>query len=204
MNAFGQVDRSAIGDDPALMSCRAALRAATQAPHERLHHHAGFARVKDGTISLPEYRALLIRLYGFYRPFDRAVGNDTARTRWLARDLAWLGVTAAALAQVRFCTDIPPCDTTARKLGALYVIEGSALGGRQLYRGLDRLFGQDGVDGRRFFAGRGTGTGAAWTGYLHRLAAVGADRVGRAAAIDAAIETFAVFEHWLGGWSETR
>jgi len=200
MNAFGE--GLAIRLDPAApTSCREVLRAATQDPHERLHHHAGFSAVKDGTIDLPGYRALLARLYGFYLPFERALGVDPIRTQWLERDLVSLRVD---LAWVSLCGQIPRYACAERRLGALYVVEGSALGGRQLARGLDRLLGREAIDGRRFFAGRGAGTGPAWLGYLDRLAAVGSEPAHRAALVGAAIETFAVFETWLGGWSDAR
>ena len=181
-------------------SCGDLLRSATQAPHERLHLHAGFSTVKDGTITLPDYRALLICLYGFYLPFERAAGLERIRTQWLEKDLAWLGVEASAFPRIRLCADIPRYDCVERLLGALYVVEGSALGGRQLCRGLDQLLGVASIEGRRFFAGRGAGTGDAWRGFLDRLTSLGAEPRGRAALVAAAVETFEVFETWLSGW----
>jgi heme oxygenase len=184
-------------------SCRDLLRAATQAPHQRLHLHAGFSAVKDGTISLPGYRALLICLYGFYLPFERAAGFGDVRTQWLERDLAWLGVGTAELSRIPLCADIPRYGCLERKLGALYVVEGSALGGRMLCRGLDQLLGGSSIQGRRFFAGHGAGTGAAWLGFLARLESANPDPMGRAALVSAAVETFELFERWLRGWDET-
>lgn len=185
-------------------NARELLRVATQAPHERLHLHAGFSIVKDGSITLPDYRALLIRLYGFYLPFERAVGVDEIRTQWLESDLLWLGVDAASLSRVRLCADLPRYDCPERRLGALYVVEGSALGGRQLFRGLEQLLGVTSTEGRRFFAGRGSGTGQAWSGYLGQLASVGSEPAARAALVSAAVETFEAFEIWLGGWRRTK
>jgi heme oxygenase len=182
--------------------CRDALRTATQEPHERLHLHAGFKIVKDGTITLQDYRALLVRLYGFYLPFERAVGVNPIRTQWLERDLIWLSDDDASLSRIGLCADLPLYDTAERQLGALYVVEGSALGGRQLYRGLDRLLGPETVDGRRFFNGRGADTGDAWKGFIDQLASVGPEPSGRTALVSAAVETFEVFETWLGGWSD--
>jgi heme oxygenase len=204
MNDFGAVTTPITGDrfELAETSAREVLRAATQGPHERLHLHVGFASVKDGTITRPDYRALLTRLYGFYLPFERAVGVDGVRTQWLAQDLAWLGTDASIFAKIRPCPDIPAYEGAERRLGALYVVEGSALGGRQLFRGLDRLLGAGSIEGRRFFAGHGAGTGAAWLDYLARLASVGSEPIGRAALINAAVETFEVFETWLGGWGD--
>ena len=50
-------------------SCHDGLRAATQAPPQRLHGHSGFSAILDGTIGPNDYRALLVRLYGFYQPY---------------------------------------------------------------------------------------------------------------------------------------
>jgi heme oxygenase len=185
-------------------SCRDLLRSATEAPHERLHLHTGFSVVKDGTITLPDYRALLICLYGFYQPFERALGSDPIRTQWLERDLAWLGVSAATVPNIRLCASIPRYDSVEHRLGALYVVEGSALGGRMLCRGLDRLLGPTAIEGRRFFAGRGAHTGDAWRDVLDRLASVGPELGARAALVSAAVETFKVFETWLGDWNEAK
>ncbi len=143
-----------------------------------------------------------MRLYGFYEPFERAIGAGDLRTQWLKSDLACLGADAAAIAGVGLCADIPRYEGPERRLGALYVVEGSALGGRQLSRGLDRLLGVGRVEGRRFFAGRGADTGAAWLGFLDQLGSAGSEPVGRAAMVSAAVETFEVFETWLGGWSD--
>jgi heme oxygenase len=182
---------------------RVLLRAATQAPHERLHHHAGFSAVKDGIITRADYRALLIRLYGFYSPFERAAGLEPLRTEWLARDLAYAGVEDAARRGIRLCPDIPSYNAQERRLGARYVVEGSALGGRMLCRGLDGLFGAGSIEGRCFFNGRGGDTGDSWLGFLAEIAAAGCKPAGRAAIVSAAIETFEIFEAWLRAWDET-
>ena len=51
------------------------LRAATATTHERIHTHAGFEAAAAGTIEVSDYRRLLVRLYGFHRPFE-----DVARS----------------------------------------------------------------------------------------------------------------------------
>lgn len=182
-------------------SCREDLRFATQAPHERLHAHSGFSAVQDGTICLTDYRALLVRLYGFYLPFERAADLDPVRTQWLERDLTWLGLDPTSFPGMPRCADLPPLPTPDHRLGALYVVEGSALGGRLLARGLDPLLGPESAEGRHFFLGRGGATGAAWRDYLHALATVDNHSQRRAVVFDAAILTFEVFEAWLEDWS---
>lgn len=80
------------------------------------------------------------------------------------------------------------------------MIEGSALGGLELERSLDRLLGSGTTAGRRFFKGRGAGTKPAWTAYLEQLVTASTERHATATIIAAATETFAAFETWLSGW----
>jgi heme oxygenase len=206
MNALNQGNLHLVSDnlEPLEPACRDLLRVATQGPHERLHLHAGFSAVKDGTITRASYRALLIRLYGFYLPFEQAIGMEPIRTQWLEKDLLWLGFGTGAFPHLRLCANVPAYDCLERKLGALYVAEGSALGGRTLCRGLDALLGSDSIEGRRFFSGRGPDTGSAWLGFLDQLASVGHAPIGRAALLSGAVETFEVFETWLSAWGETK
>lgn len=52
---------------------REALRAHTDADHEGLHRHAAFDGLFRGTLDPDGYRALTVRLHGFYAPLDRAI-----------------------------------------------------------------------------------------------------------------------------------
>jgi heme oxygenase len=90
--------------------------------------------------------------------------------------------------------------TPPRRLGALYVVEGSALGGLVLARGLDSLLGRDATDGRLFFTGRGRGARAGWSTFLQHLSRLDGDPAAEIEAIGAAQETFAVFAAWLETW----
>lgn len=182
-------------------SLRIVLRSATQAVHERLHGHDGFASVQNGSIELAAYRKLLIRLYGFYLPFEEAAGDGRHRTEWLEHDLMTLGLDHRRFT-VSICQCIPSMHSIERRLGARYVVEGSALGGRGLARGLDTLLGAGSDAGRRFFTGRGAKTSEAWMGYLVQLSQAPVDGARRAEVIDAATETFGVFEQWLAGWKD--
>ncbi len=181
-------------------SLRQELRAATQDFHDRLHCHVGLAATQDATIGLANYKDLIVRLYGFYVPFDAALATGPNRSGWLERDLEALDL-GQSLHSVAMCRHVPSLESSHLRLGALYVAEGSALGGRELARGLDRLLGKDVSAGRRFFIGRGTGTGEAWRNYLAQLAAIPPEPSARAEIIKGAVETFAAFEHWLNGWS---
>lgn len=180
---------------------RAMLREATRDTHEQLHKHQGFAAIKSGRITLPEYRALLARLLGFYAPFEAAIGPRRERSDWLAADLRFLGEVDTALP---WCPDVPQFETPERRIGALYVAEGSALGGRELAGELDSLLGVDDIRGRQFFHGRGAATGTAWQSFNARLEMFAHRYAAHRHIISAAQETFETIERWLSGWRDRR
>jgi heme oxygenase len=181
-------------------SLRQTLRAATSGPHARLHLHPGFAAIQNGTIDLPDYRALLVRLYGFHVSFEAAVGIASDRSAWLQDDLAAMTLDGRQLPTIPRCTALTSFDTPARRLGALYVVEGSTLGGRHLARSLDPLLGLSGPAGRRFFLGRGADTNAAWNEFLARLTLFAGTPAVHGEIVAAAVRTFSTFEEWLSGW----
>ena len=179
---------------------RSVLREATQDVHDRLHRHAGFAAIKDASIGVVAYQEIIVRLYGFYVPFEAAAAMGPDRSQWLADDMSALGL-KRSLHALPLCQDVPCLTSAHRRLGALYVVAGSALGGRELARGLDSLLGKNVMKSRQFFTGRGARTGEAWGIYLARLSAVPPDPSVRLEIINGAVETFAAFENWLSGWS---
>ena len=93
-------------------------------------------------------------------------------------------------------------DTPARRLGALYVVEGSTLGGRHLARNLDVLLGATGSAGRHFFLGRGTETTVAWSAFLQRLTLLASTAAVEAEVVATAVATFDIFEEWMRDWRD--
>lgn len=91
------------------------------------------------------YAAYLRVMYGFHRDFERVLGaipgirlalpdfDERRKLPLLARDLQALALVVPEEARA---FPLPPLDTVARGLGAMYVLEGSTLGGRILSRHL--------------------------------------------------------------------
>lgn len=140
-----------------------------------------------------------MRLYGFYLPFEATTHVGPIRSEWLANDLAALGVGDRRRGSVARCAALPVLDNPDAVMGALYMVEGSALGGHGLARKLGALLGEcDG--GRQYFSCAGADIGNGWRAFLATLAAVPADAAARARVVAGATGTFDAFEQWLGGW----
>jgi heme oxygenase len=187
---------------------RARLREVTQEAHERLHGHDGFAAAAAGTIAAADYRDLLARLYGFHAAFDARMAEappalarelglaGRGRAALIAADLQGLGAEADPVAALPLCPHMPAMRGAGDILGALYVVEGSTLGGLLIARALEPAVGEN----RRFFLGHGGEHGRLWLSFVARLDRLDAEPTQAAAAERSALATFAAFERWMAPW----
>ena len=182
-------------------SARNVLRRASDASHRRMHELKPFARIGDGTLLISHYRLLLESLYIFHSAVGEAadqnglssVSSSKRRLELLHSDITALGDTVP----------IPVSDwnvgTSDSVLGALYVAEGSMLGGRVIARQLDYLFGPQ-QEGRRFFFGEKSDH-ARWSRLLAMLGHKCTNPHALNAAIDGAQSTFDWFELCVTAYS---
>jgi len=185
------------------------LRVATREAHERMHGHPGFAAAADGRIGEADYRDLLARLYGFHEAFEAGFAAAPAalaaaidlparhRAAHLTQDLADFGL-ATRIGALPLCPSPPRPPSEPQWLGALYVTEGSTLGGTEIERALTRA----GVPAarRHFFTAYGERRSQMWRQFLDRLETHAADDVAAQAVEAAALDAFAQFETWMAGW----
>jgi len=179
---------------------RAALRASTREVHERLHAAPAFAAIARGELDRRAYADLLGRLLAFHRAVAPLMAcaratigcsNDNGQAARLARlesDLDHVGRTAGP----RVAT---PAWADDEAVGALYVVEGSTLGGKLIHRQLDVLFAP-GERGRSFFGGT-SDDGRHWRALCRRLDTHGSCEARLGAMIAGAASAFALFETCL-------
>ena len=191
---------------------RTRLREATAQIHERLHGHDGLGAAASGALTRHDYRLLLARLWGFHKAFEVVLDEaarrlsldlnmaDRARAPMLEEDLMTLGLDAREIAQLPRCDHIFRPFDEAAFMGALYVVEGSTLGGIQIARALSSLFGGSEGEGRKFFLGYGARHSIMWRCFLAQLDAFAGDEAREAAAVEGAVKTFADFEIWMDDW----
>ncbi|MEJ5988814.1 biliverdin-producing heme oxygenase [Ramlibacter sp. PS3R-8] len=156
--------------EPGLHAPLAALRAATRDHHLRLDRLMDLRLLGDAA----RYATVLQAFDGFLSAWESTVaaGLPAARQPWLqarsrrhfvARDLQVLGIAASTLP-----VQLTPIATGAAAWGSLYVMEGSALGGRVIARALAAQ-GLRPDTGAAYFHGWGESTGPMWREFRQLL-----------------------------------
>lgn len=165
-------------------SLRDVLRRATTRDHHAIDHHPLLAPLLRRELSLEHYRRVLQSFLWIYTPLDEPLrlglqrhGGDTRfrpseRLAWLSEDLASLASEADATINPLTGWCVPPIETPAALVGALYVVEGSTLGGQLIGRVVGDNLGINPSYGGRFFHGHGEQTRAHWEAFwelAHRI-----------------------------------
>jgi heme oxygenase len=150
------------------------LRERTRALHAQLEDAVDLDRALG---SLAGYVELLRGYLKIYTAFEAELGRQknlegivsqmyASKVPSLERDLRTLGVEMRSLGESAERIPLPPLNDLDSVLGALYVVEGSSLGGQIIYRQIQERLGIDAASGGSFFFGNGERTGAAWKRFM--------------------------------------
>lgn len=90
-----------------------------------------------------------------------------AKAKFIKDDLAALGAENHTLTLP--LSNSLPNDSVSFKLGIMYVVEGSSLGGRVILKNISNSLGYHADNGARYFAGYGGETGSHWKKFLDML-----------------------------------
>ena len=127
--------------------------------------------------SLENYAAILQTFYGYYLPVEQSIQQhispavlpdiERRRTAMMAvDDLHFLKMKAGQ----HLCNDLPQIASSAQAFGALYVLEGSTLGGKMIAKMLAKNEAVSIPPGAlNFFNGYKGDTGKMWTAFLEIL-----------------------------------
>ncbi|GEO98757.1 biliverdin-producing heme oxygenase [Methylobacterium haplocladii] len=182
----------------------ARLRAATAQAHQALERDLDW---EARTATLPGYRDLLALMRGFHAGFEPAIGlalgdedffGPRRRLGALDADLARLGLDATSIAAL---PAILPNALTSRAsgYGALYVLEGSTLGGQVIGRSIAERHGPNAEAACSYYRGHGRATGRMWNAFRARLDGLDGDD-----ALEAGIATFDALRVWVSGKASAR
>ncbi|MBG8552706.1 biliverdin-producing heme oxygenase [Hymenobacter guriensis] len=175
------------------------LRQETRPYHDALEQNSFNQALSAGHVSQEATVHFLRRLYGFLAPYEEQLRRHqpefsdewelSARYRapLLLADLAAVSAEAPPL-----CPELPPLHTRAQLLGAMYVLEGSTLGGQVITRQLAKA----GIPLQRYFNGYGELTGPRWKTFC-RLLTEESSHLSHAEISQSAVRTFQLLYAWI-------
>ncbi|GAB3846039.1 biliverdin-producing heme oxygenase [Hymenobacter terrigena] len=178
------------------------LRLETKPFHDAVEQNPFNQGLSTGTVTAADTAQFLAKMYGFLEPYEAQLHAHAAafgpawqldqryRAPLILEDLARLGHDAAP----PLYPELPPLTSRAQLLGAMYVFEGSTLGGQVIARQLAKA----GIGAHAFFTGRAERTGPLWKAFCQQLteaAETGDDAP--AAIVASAVHTFQALSAWL-------
>lgn len=177
------------------------IKAATKVAHQQLEKVV-VLRLKDIRTEA-DYAEFLKHFYAYFHAVEQAVSpfikadvlpdhTDRRNSVYLKQDIEALNGSIGELP----VAVAPVIRTTAEAFGALYVLEGSIMGGPYIVQMLQK-YGMD--KGFSFFSGYGEATAAMWGAFTTALNAVATTDEQREAAIAKAGETFSRFGDVFAG-----
>jgi heme oxygenase (biliverdin-IX-beta and delta-forming) len=175
------------------------LREATADSHQQLEEKL-FPFIKTIN-SHKEYGKLLNAFYGYIFPvqeriaahIDHNIVPDMDQRRNAALITGDL-LTISIKPDHQFAVDLPAIDDHASAIGALYVLEGSTLGGKIISKTISERLGK--TEGFSFFRGYGAETGPRWkkfTQYLEHDQHIPDAEI----IANSAVKTFTLFGTWF-------
>ena len=183
----------------------------------RLHFEVERTLALPGSIqTMVDYRRWLIQFFGVYQPLEHllsgisgwaAAGIQIDRlghTEALVKDLKAMGCDPEDVELVSRAA-LPMVETISQAFGALYVVEGSKLGGRYILKDLSNRLGSDieGMDA--FFTGYGADAAVRWASFKGSLDKFSALRPAEFPEVIAGAKmTYAAIDAWMSPLADRR
>ncbi|WP_276134201.1 biliverdin-producing heme oxygenase [Polluticoccus soli] len=178
------------------------LKAYTSGSHQELEKLI-IPRIKQAT-DKDAYRNVLQLFYGYFKPLEELVSKHVDHT--LLPDYEERRKTSALLSDIHYlcgsqnalklCDDLPLIGNSRQAIGALYVMEGSTLGGKIIKGILMKNLDADGSKGFDFFGGYGDDTEKKWSAFKQIINDRFSDAETHHEILAAADNTFKKFRSW--------
>jgi heme oxygenase len=155
--------------------------------------------------STTDYVELLRLFYGYFGGLELKIRsyidqsnlpdyNQRRKTDAITDDIKALGGT---LSETASDNELPAITNTLQAFGALYVIEGSTLGGKIISGIMQKHLHFNNNEGLSFFNGYGDQTQQMWDSFKQTLNEVVTDATNEDEVLSAANQTFDLFGQWL-------
>jgi heme oxygenase len=184
------------------------LKRETQASHRDVEHHVD---VMNRVRTVGSYRTLLEQLYGVYCPVESEIARSMSEIATWLPDIDKRMRTASLRLDLRVLGNVcpealplaptPPLCSLPQRLGCLYVLEGSTLGGQTIAREVSSQLRYSPESGCSFFASHGAEIGGMWRKFREAIESYAA---AHSESHDTIIQSAAATFHTFGGWFERK
>jgi heme oxygenase len=181
------------------------LRKQTASSHQKLEDNSLSKALLEEAVSVADYQHYLSALYGITVGCEEMLFpvvedvvpdiNRRYRSELIVNDLLATGFSKeqiAALPVYKFTSK-----SASEAMGAIYVIEGSTLGGRVLYKHINKKLAFSAENGASYFWGYGDQTGSMWKSFISHFTQFALESGQSAEIINSAIHTFTIIDNWL-------
>lgn len=148
-----------------------------------------------------DYLEILVYFHRFFTPLEKAISSqlekalpDVAQRRkseWIMEDIQYFD---PAHPPISTYPTTPQIDSHSKAIGALYVIEGSTLGGQVICKMISQKLGISTKKGLSFFSGYGEKTGSMWENFKNFINGRNWSEEEEREIIDTANRTFTLFK----------
>lgn len=183
------------------------FREKTRPQHTAIEQNRLLSSLMKPSLTRDVYVEVLKKFYGFFSPLEEKLSeafratdlNEMIQSRLkvplLQKDLVFFGLD---LAKIPHCENLSFLDTPAQCFGALYVTEGSTLGGQVISKTIRQSLEITSETGGSYFSGYGSQTMAVWAQTCKALEKFAFEHEAeRPQMIDAAAETFDQLRQWF-------
>jgi heme oxygenase len=181
------------------------LRQQTAASHQHLEDNKLSKALLSPSLALSDYQAYLSALYAVTIACEDQVFpavshivpdlQDRYKSGKIIEDLSFTGLSDVQIDALPVCQF--EFSSPAEALGIMYVIEGSTLGGRILYKHVHETLGLSFEKGAAYFWGYGAQTGILWKSFISAFSQFAVENNNSTEMIESAIKTFVMIDHWL-------
>lgn len=181
------------------------LRKQTGESHEKLEENDLSRKLLSPEVDMSDYQLYIAKMYGAVRACETQVyplvsflfPDLSARYKadLIQNDLLKTGVSDVKIENLPVC-NFAPC-SVAEALGMMYVLEGSTLGGKIIYKHIHQTLGLDADSGASFFFGYGDRTGPFWKSFITTFANFAIEEQCENEIIAGAVKTFSAIDQWL-------
>lgn len=196
------------GAQTPMVSARSALKRDTDEIHQQLHELPVFADLMAGRLSLQRYQRIMNGFLNFYEEFDSAATDANRRFSQLLEGHIYVPRTPMFRADVVALGGKPPTRNAVKRyslnfgslaeyVGALYVVDGSVLGGLTMNKALKRNVDLNGKGGKSYWNWCQQNGLTHWQSTLRLLEKTWHRDANTAVVTNAALQTFSILHDRL-------